>query len=112
MTTERIIGFLLLGIGVVIIFYALYASYGIFTGSQEPPEVYGQITSSQNQRSSSVPDDVQQQIDGLIENQLQRLLPADSIPKTLNLFAWSILTGILIFGGGQIAGIGVKLVKK
>ena len=116
MTTERIIGFILLLIGVGIIFYSLYASYGIFTGTQNPPEFYSFSIEApargepQKPKSSlSSPEEIQGQFQDIIAQQLENLLPTDTIPKTLNLFIWSLFAGILIFGGGQIAGIGVKV---
>lgn len=99
MSVERIIGFILLLLGVVIILYALYASYGIFTGGEDPPEIF-----EASQATGVVSEELQKQ--------LESLLPDEALPKTFNLFAWSILAGILIFGGGQVAGLGVKLLKK
>ncbi|KKU86734.1 MAG: ATP-dependent DNA helicase [Parcubacteria group bacterium GW2011_GWA2_47_9] len=43
--------------------------------------------------------------------QLQGILPADSVPKMLNLTVWSIFAWLLFLGGGQIAGVGTKLLK-
>lgn len=36
----------------------------------------------------------------------------DALPKLLNFSSWSLFLGILMLGGGQIAGIGVKLLKR
>ena len=115
MNIERILGFVLLVVGVGLILYSLFASYGIFTGSQEAPEIFSdpvgnEIETSADEATASA--DVQQQLQSLMQEQLKGILPEGTIPKTLNLFAWSIFTGILIFGGGQIAGIGVKLLRK
>jgi len=110
MSIERILGFVLLAIGVGLILYSLFASYGIFTGSKEAPEIFSEPIGNEIETSVD-PDDVQQ-LQGLMQEQLKGILPEDTIPKTLNLFTWSIFTGILIFGGGQIAGIGVKLLRK
>ena len=114
MTPERIIGFILLLIGVGIIFYSLYASYGIFTAASDPPEFYsvpiqGGAEPPKQISPLSSSEDIQAQLQDIIGQQLENILPADSIPKSLNLFIWSIFAGILIFGGSQIAGIGVKL---
>jgi len=108
MNTKQIIGYVLLAVGVGIIGYALVASYGIFTGSSEAPKLFQESVGEQTGRVSTGSDE-EQQIENLLQEQLAKLLPQDTIVKTLNLFAWSILTGILIFGGSQIAGIGVRL---
>jgi len=114
MTAERIIGFSLLLVGVGIIFYSLYVSYGIFTARQDPPEFYpvpikADVEPQKQISPPSLPEDIQAQFQDIIAQQLENILPPDSIPKSLNLFIWSIFAGILIFGGSQIAGIGVKL---
>jgi len=107
--SQKITGFVLLGIGAAIILYALFASYGIFTGSKEPPEVFSEPVKEIGVSTPSGTQDVEQQIQGLLQKQLTSLLPENTISKTLNLFSWSIFAGILIFGGTQLAGLGVKL---
>ena len=42
---------------------------------------------------------------------LIKVLPIDFINNTLNLVTWLLLGFILVYGGGKIAEIGVKLVK-
>ena len=108
MNAKQIIGYSLLAVGVGIIGYALVASHGIFTGSSEVPKLFQESVGEQTGLVATGLDE-EQQIESLLQEQLAKLLPQDTIVKTLNLFAWSMLTGILIFGGGQIAGIGVKL---
>jgi len=110
MNTERIIGFSLLLIGVVIILYALYASYGILTGEKEPPEIFE--SSTEQSAADAINGELEVQMQALLQEQLKGILPEEALPKTFNLFAWSILAGILIFGGSQIAGLGVKLLRK
>jgi len=111
MSIERMLGFVLLIVGVVLILYSLYSSYGIFTGSRDAPEIFPDTS----EKSAEVLGDLgeaEAQMEELLQRQLEGILPAETIPKSLNLFAWSIFTGILIFGGAQLAGIGVKLLKK
>jgi hypothetical protein len=48
----------------------------------------------------------------MIGEQLKGMVPLDSLPKLLNLAVWSMLAFILIFGGAQIASLGIKLIKK
>jgi len=39
------------------------------------------------------------------------MLPVNFLPRILNLTAWSIFAFILFFGGAQIAGLGIKLMR-
>ncbi len=105
-----IIGWFLLAIGVAIIFYSLFSSYNIFTGKAAVPDVFsatGGKTTAQNETGTFGGLDVQK----MIGDQLKGLLPNDAITKTLNLAVWGVLAWILIMAGGQIAGIGIKLLK-
>jgi len=50
-------------------------------------------------------------IQGQMQNALANVLPIDFINNSLNLATWLLLGWILIYGGGKIAEIGVKLIK-
>ena len=66
---------------------------------------------SKQNNSLDLQQQLQQQMDNAISKQLGELLPPETLPKILNLISWSILAGILIFGGGQIASLGIKIIK-
>lgn len=99
---KKIPGLILLFSGLIVILYGLYSSYNIFTVKNQAPEIFTE------QKSTVLPSG---QIEQLLQEQLKGLLPTDSIPQLLNLMSWSIFAGILILGGGQIAGLGIKLLK-
>ena len=117
MNIQRILGFALLAGGIGIILYSLYASFTFFTGIATPPEIFSVGADSQKTQEETQDfslnsiQDLGSQIPKLLENQLQGMLPAGLIPRILNLTVWSIFAGILMLGGGQIAGLGVKLLK-
>jgi len=111
----KIFGWALLLAGVVVIGWTLYSSYNIFTGKAALPEIFeipkeevkaptakGQITGI---------EDIQAQMEKMLSEQLKGVIPTDALPKILNLIVWSMLAGLLIFGGSQIAGLGIKLIK-
>ena len=113
---STIAGWILLVAGLLVIGWTLMTSYGAFTGDIEVPGVFeapGQDAITQKEGGAmSLEEQLQQQMQTAIGEQLQGILPADSIITLFNLMAWSILAFILIFGGGQIAGLGIKLIKK
>ncbi|MCD5396396.1 MAG: hypothetical protein LR000_01910 [Candidatus Pacebacteria bacterium] len=115
-------GILLLIGGIFLILGGLYKSYLIFTAQADPPEVFqyqktpttNEILNKQSFPQREVPfspQEMQEQIQNIVQEQLQTLIPSDTIPKILNLIAWSIFMGILFFGAGKIAGLGVRLMK-
>ena len=102
---------LLLG-GVIIVLCSLYSSYNIFRGRAKLPEIFRiaeKRAASPQEGTISDISDVQTQVQEEVGEQLKEFLRVDSIPKLLNLMTQSILAGILIFGGAQISGMGIKL---
>jgi len=110
MSPERILGFIVLLLGLGIIFYALFSSLQIFTGRVDPPELFSFDEPADTQEAAA-PNNIQEQVGELLRDQLGGLLPRDTISRTMNISMWSLFAGLLLFGGGQIAGIGIKLLR-
>jgi len=107
---QKLFGWSLLFLGIFIILWTLYSSSNIFLGKKEVPEVF----KIEERTSLSKKKEISPQVDieTMIKEQLESFLPSEFLPKTLNILAWSIFAGILILGGSQIAGLGIKLLKK
>lgn len=99
------IGYVLLAIGLILIFLTVFQSYNIFTDKTEAPVVFKAESFGQN--NSADQGSLQQQI----QQQVRGLLPADAIAKVLNLFSWTLLAFILMLAGGKVAGLGIKMLK-
>ena len=110
MDYPKIAGWLILIAGIAIIGWTLMASYNIFTGEAAVPEFFEMPEETITQTGET--QDIQAQVQQMIGEQLKGFLPVDAITNLLNLAVWSMLAFILIFGGGQIANIGIKLIKK
>ena len=106
METNKIIGYILLSIGILLIVLPLWQTYSIFTGQSTPPQVFVKPKALTVNNNVSVLD-----IQGEVQNALIKVIPIDFIDNTLNLSSWLSLGWILIYGGGKIAEIGVKLIK-
>ena len=107
---KRGLGLILLFGGLAVIIYGLYSSYEIFTAKNEPPVIF-EIPGQTSTVQKGTTQDLQAQLQGLLSEQLRGILPAESTAKLFNLISWSIFAGILLLGGGQIAGLGIKLLK-
>ncbi len=107
METNKIIGYVLLLIGILLIVMPLWQTYNIFTGKAVPAQVFTKPVSLQVDEKAS-PLDIQKQM----QNALIKILPIDLINNTLNLITWMILMWVLIYGGGKVADIGVKMIKE
>ncbi|MFC1663577.1 hypothetical protein ACFL0A_00375 [Patescibacteria group bacterium] len=109
---RKIFGWILLFLGIAVIIYSLYSSFNIFTGKTAVPELFKMTEQETSLSQKGETQDLQGQMEKMIGEQLKGILPVDFISKLFNLIAWSIIAGILIFGGFQIANIGVKLTKE
>ena len=104
---NKILGYVLLLIGLTIILTTIYGSYKIFNDKIPVPKLF----SVPAEKISSGGDTLQAQTEEIIKKQIGDILPFDSVAKLLNLISWSILAGILIIGGAQIGGLGIKLIS-
>lgn len=101
-SVKKILGLVLLFAGIIIIVYSLYYSFNIFTAKITAPEIFKTETAVSPAKGG---------VEEMISQQLKGMIPADSMPQLLNLISWSIFASLLIFGGGQVSGIGIKLLK-
>lgn len=106
----KIIGWILLMVGIGVMGWTLFNSYNIFTGKAQPPEFFKTPKEEMVTQKVGI-QDIQAQLEKMIAEQLKGILPVDTLPKLLNLTVWSMLAFILIFGGSQISGLGIKLIK-
>lgn len=110
MAVNKIIGWFLLILGVAIISYTLYYSFGVFTNRISIPEIFT-VNQEEERELTGTKQDLQEQAEEIIREQLKEIIPADFLLQLFNLISWSLLSGILIFGGSQIANLGIKLIK-
>ena len=139
-TSNKIIGCLLLIVGLVVIFWSMYASYNIFTAKKEAPKVFSynsegviDLDSKDENVENAVVINIdkskltdpnylknleaeqkaqaESMIKDQISGQLKEIIPEEFILKLLNLSSWSLFIFILIFAGGKISGLGIKLMK-
>lgn len=109
---NSIIGWLVFFIGLMIIFYSLYSSFNIFTAKAPVPKFFKIAEKETPLSQKGETQDIQAQMQQMIAEQLKEFIPVDVIPKMLNLSVWTMLAGLLIFGGAQISNLGIKLIKK
>ncbi len=108
----KIFGWILLIIGLIMIFSTLYFSYNIFTGKEKIPEIFKVEAKKTEPSTKAKFPTSKDEVRKMIEEELKEILPIDTFFKLLNLISQSILAGIFIFGGSQISQIGIKLIKK
>lgn len=96
---KKFLGIILLFGGLAIIVYSLYSSYNIFNAKKEAPVIF----------ETPMQSAVQDQLQKMLGDQLKGFLGPDAVSKLFNLVSWSIFAGILVWGGAQISGLGIRL---
>jgi len=113
MKLKKIIGWILLLAGLMIIVWSLYSSYTIFSAKKPAPELFKMEEKGSSPVQEAVsPEDMQQEVEKMVKEQIGEMIPAEFLSKILNLVSWAVLAGILVFGGSQMASVGIKLLKK
>ena len=114
MQSEKIVGWILILLGIFLILYPLFLSYNIFSGENQPPEIFKiekEVILPQEKTATSDLAEIEKEMEKILGEKLKELIPTEFITKIMNLTSWSIFVGIMVFGGSQIASIGVKLIK-
>lgn len=113
---KKIIGWFFVFGGVAIILYSIFLAYNVFMAKTAVPPIFAVSLKEGELAPKTAPKDltpeaIQEQMGTMLFEQIQQFLPADFLPKLFNLFAFSMFTGILIWAGGQISNVGIKLLK-
>jgi len=111
--SKKIIGWVLLVSGILLIAWGVWSSVSIFTAKKVAPEIFKTPETETNapKKLLTPQEQIQQDMQGVIQEQIGNMIPEGSMTSMLNLIAWSIFMTILIFAGSKVAMIGVKLLK-
>lgn len=110
--SKKVFGWILIIVGLAIIIVALYFSYVIFTGKMQAPEIFKPEKSTASLTMPQNQEDIQSSIDQTIQEQIKNIVPSEFINQLFNLISWSILAGLLMFGGAKISAIGIKMLTR
>ncbi len=111
---KKILGWIILTIGIASIVWGLWASIDIFTAQRPVYEVFKYQPDQDNGQASDSIQGVptEEDVGRLIKEQIEAMLPPTVIFKFFNLAAWGIFMMILILSGGKLAGIGISLLRE
>jgi hypothetical protein len=93
---EKIVGYILLAAGVIVIFFSIYQMWIVFTGGSPAPKLF-------NFADVSIPGAQGQNI---------LLISGQELSKLADLAFWYILMFFIVWAGGKIASLGVDLLRE
>lgn len=112
---KRVLGVIIIFSGLVMFYWSISESYYYFTAQKEFPQVFADsvIDNLTNQTNSGL--NLQDQIKTLIEQQIgeqmDRLVPENTVTKFLNISVWSIFAFFLISAGARAVTMGREFLK-
>lgn len=112
--TEKIIGYLLLAIGIITILFSGFSVYNVFTKQSKPVQLFnfkGIGFDTSQILSGALPPEFANQIPKNSKAAQTELIPPDLLNDSSNIFAHLMLMGFLASVGAKIAGIGTQLVR-
>lgn len=118
---ERVLGYLLMGFGVGIMFFTSVSMYRVFTGKIPPVQLFNlpaitlDLSAATPQvDSTTLPPELQEflpQSSKSATNKPAEILSADVINFSSNIFAHIMLMGFIASIGFRLASLGVMLVR-
>jgi|WetSurMetagenome_2_1015567.scaffolds.fasta_scaffold209303_1 hypothetical protein len=109
-TVRQFLAWVLIIIGLGIVFWDISSSYYYFTAQEKFPPVFAE-TKSANSDTSSAGGTIQEQIGSVVKEQIKQLIPENSITQLLNITSWIIFASFLLWAGGKLIGIGNEFLK-
>ena len=98
---EKVVGYVLLAVGLIAIALTIRSMYNVFTGSTSPPTVI-----RLNDVKIPVPSGEGQPSEEIL------LIAGDQASKIVNMGLWTILMLFVASAGAKIGGLGVKMVRE
>jgi hypothetical protein len=94
---EKIVGYVLLAIGIAMIFFSVYEMVRVFTGASPPPNLFNFA-------------DISIQMSEQAEETL--LISGEELNKLAAMVFWYMLMFFIMWSGGKIASLGVNMIRE
>lgn len=128
---EKILGTILLIVGLSTIGGSLYLGINVFVKAETPPEIFKPvniekipITATEKNPSTSIPknlneinqNDIQKMLNGnaISPEMIKSIIPPEMfnyVPRMLNLSVFSLFLWVVIGAGAKVASLGTALIK-
>jgi hypothetical protein len=108
-TVRQFLAWVLIVIGLGIVFWDISSSYYYFTAQKEFPKVFTENTSSITNNSTGTT--IEGQIGNVIKDQIKQLIPENTVTQLLNISSWMLFASFLLWAGGKLIGIGNDFLK-
>ena len=109
-TVRQFLAWVLIVIGLGIVFWDISSSYYYFTAQKEFPKVFVENQSVNTSSGSST--GIEGQIGNVIKDQIKQMIPENTVTQALNMSSWIVFASFLLWAGGKLIGIGSNFLKE
>ena len=110
-TVRQFLAWILIAMGLSIVFWDVSTSYYYFSAQKEFPKVFLDSQKSVTD-SSSTGNAIQDQIGNIVKSQISQMIPENTVTQLLNMTSWIIFASFMLWAGGKLVGMGSDFLKK
>ena len=110
LTVRQFLAWVLIIIGLGIVFWDISSSYLYFTAQEKFPAVFAENTAVKTEVVNTGTT-IQDQIGNVVKDQIKQLVPENTVTQLLNMSSWIMFASFLLWAGGKLIGIGNNFLK-
>ena len=111
-TVRQFLAWILIVIGLFIVFWDISTSYYYFSAQKEFPQVFINNSAKTTTSSVSTGNAIQDQIGSMLKDQIGNMIPENTVTQLLNMTSWIMFASFLLWAGGKLVGMGSDFLKK
>jgi len=110
-TVRQFLAWILIIIGLFVVFWDITTSYYYFSAQQEFPKVFinNETTTATNGTTGT---GIQDQIGNIVKDQISQMIPENTVTQLLNMTSWITFASFMLWAGGKLVGMGSDFLKK
>ena len=110
-TVRQFLAWILIIVGLFVVFWDITTSYYYFSAQQEFPKVFinNQAVTTTNGTTGT---GIQDQIGNIVKNQISQMIPENTVTQLLNMTSWITFASFMLWAGGKLVGMGSDFLKK
>jgi hypothetical protein len=110
-TVRQLLAWILIIIGLFIVFWDITSSYYYFSAQKEFPKVFIESQATVT-NSVSGGTTIQDQVGSIIKDQIKQMIPENTVTQLLNITSWITFASFMLWAGGKLVGMGSDFLKK
>lgn len=109
-TVRQFLAWILIIVGLFIVFWDISTTYYYFSAQKEFPKVF--LDTQSSSISNPTGNAIQDQIGNIVKDQISQMIPENTVTQLLNMTSWIMFASFMLWAGGKLVGMGSDFLKK